>query len=286
MTTLDQFISRNGPLLRKGPVAIVFAEDEVEVASTLRHTRRAGFSLILLLGQRNCISCALPDQGVVAIEHDVHSKDAVPLAVNKVIAAAKSSWIYYCFNGEYLFHPFCESRDVVEMFSFHAAERREAILTYVIDLYSPDLASHPNAVDVENAMFDGSGYFALQRFRDLESTPLERQMDIFGGPRWRFEEHVPMRSRRIDRISLFKAKPGLQLRPDFTLNDEEMNTISCPWHNNLTAAIASFRAAKALRQNPGSAAKISDFTWEGSRKLGWNSQQLLDLGFIEPGQWF
>jgi hypothetical protein len=35
---------------------------------------------------------------------------------------------------------------------------------------------------------------------------------------------VPWTRRRIDRIALFRAKPGLTLREDFTLSDEEMNT--------------------------------------------------------------
>ncbi|MEJ2035873.1 MAG: hypothetical protein P8X69_07295, partial [Maritimibacter sp.] len=38
---------------------------------------------------------------------------------------------------------------------------------------------------------------------------------------WRFEEHIPKDRRKIDRISLFKAKPGLKLRADNTFNDEE-----------------------------------------------------------------
>ena len=135
-------------------------------------------------------------------------------------------------------------------------------------------------------MFDRTGYYALQRHRDRESQPLDRQLDIYGGIRWRFEEHVPFRSRKIDRISLFRAKPGLQLRADHTLNDEEMNTYACPWHNNVTATVVSFRAAKALCHNPGSRNSISDFTWWGSRQFDWTSQQLMDHGFMEPGQWF
>ncbi len=111
-------------------------------------------------------------------------------------------------------------------------------------------------------------------------------MDFFGGLRWRFEEHVPWNRRRIDRIALFKTKQGLQLRSDHTFTDEEYNTYSCPWHHNLTAAICSFRAAKALKTNPGSRDQISDFRWRNSVPFEWHSQQLLDLGLIEPGQWF
>ena len=93
---------------------------------------------------------------------------------------------------------------------------------------------------LDNAQFDRSGYYALRRDRGRDK-PLDRQLDIYGGLKWRYEEHIPPENRRIDRVALFKSKPGLELRPDHTLNDEEMNTYACPWHHSLTAAIASFR---------------------------------------------
>ena len=84
----------------------------------------------------------------------------------------------------------------------------------------------------------------------------------------------------------FKTKPGLTLRSDFTLSDEEMNTYACPWHNNITTALVSFRTAKALKTNPGSRFDIHDFRWRNSTPFDWHSQQLMDLGLMEPGQWF
>ncbi len=284
--SLDDYIRRNREAPKKGPIAMVFAEDEVEVASTALHARKSCFALVMVLGGEPAVSLA-PDQvGVVPILYDVQKDGAVEAAVNRVIAAAQGQWIHYCFNGEYLFHPYCETRSIEEMLAFHTEERREAMLTYVVDLYAGDLEQAPNAVDLENAMFDGSGYYALPRYRAREDQPKDRQLDIFGGIRWRFEEHIPARGRKIDRISLFRAKPGLTLRADHTLSDEEMNTFACPWHNNLTAALVSFRAAKALRHNPGSRKAIGDFNWPGSVRFNWSSQQLMDLGFMEPGQWF
>ena len=97
---------------------------------------------------------------------------------------------------------------------------------------------------------------------------------------------MPSGKRRIDRIGLFRAKPGLRLKADHTLSDEEFNTYACPWHNNLTAAICSFRTAKALKRNPGSSFDINTFNWRNSTEFEWHSRQLLELGLIEPGQWF
>ena len=68
---------------------------------------------------------------------------------------------------------------------------------------------------------------------------------------------------RIDRIALFRAKPGLHLRPDHTFDDEEYNTYACPWHHNLTAAVLSFRTAKALKSNPGSTYAIQPVVFDG-----------------------
>ena len=95
-----------------------------------------------------------------------------------------------------------------------------------------------------------------------------------------------MSKRRIDRVALFQSQRRLKFQPDFTFNLPEFNTISCPWHHNLTAARCSFRAAKALRRNPGSRHAIPSFRWTGSEQFKWQSQQLMDLEFIEPGQWF
>lgn len=87
-------------------------------------------------------------------------------------------------------------------------------------------------------------------------------------------------------MALLRAKPGLSLLADHRTNDEEYNTYCCPWHNNLSAAICSFRTAKALKRNPGSTFDIGSFCWHNSTPFTWHSGQLLDLGLIEPGQWF
>jgi hypothetical protein len=217
----------------------------------------------------------------------VHAEGALVGAMNRLIEAAPGIWFYYGFNAEYLFHPFCETRNVREMIAFHAEERRDALLSYVIDLYAVDLDRHPQAVSLEEAHMDRSGYYALARADAANKNhPRERQLDFFGGLRWRFEEHVPPARRRIDRIALFKAKPGLRLRPDFTFSDEEYNTYACAWHHNLTTAVCSFRTAKALKSNAGSMYDIRGFRWHNSIPFEWHSQQLMDLGLMEPGQWF
>jgi hypothetical protein len=286
--TLEAFLTSRREVLAKGPIAIIMIEDQTEVESTLRHHLDIGFRHVLMLAHNEITVSAEVEALVHRIRYDVHAPEALTTAVNAVIEAAPpATWLYYCFNAEYLFHPFCETRNIREMLAFQTEERRDAVLSYVIDLYAGELDEFPDAVSLETALLDKSGYYALGRpDPNNHNHPRERQLNFFGGLRWRFEEHIPEERRKIDRIALFKAKPGLTLRPDYTFNDEEYNTYACPWHHNITTAIVSFRTAKALKANPGSREEIKTFRWHNSVKFKWHSQQLMDLGLMEPGQWF
>ncbi|AOZ68889.1 hypothetical protein LPB142_05785 [Rhodobacter xanthinilyticus] len=286
--SLEAFLKDGAEALAKGPVAIILIEDLVEVESTIRHHLLAGFRTLLALGPEGL---TLPEDlaaKVHLIPFNMLAPGALTAALNPIIAATPpATWMYYCFNTEYLFFPFCETRNVRELLAFHTEERRDAMLTYVVDLYAADLEARPNAVDLEDAMLDRAGYYALARPDPANNGhPKERQLDFFGGLRWRFEEHIPAARRKIDRIALFRAQKGLELRPDHTFSIEEYNTYACPWHHNLTAAIVSFRVAKALRYNPGSRYDVTNFRWHNSVPFSWSSQQLMDLGLMEPGQWF
>ncbi|APZ51660.1 hypothetical protein [Salipiger abyssi] len=284
---LEAFLKQAGPALGDGPVAMVFCEDETEIDTTLRHHIQTGFrSVLAFMPPQFSLASDLRTR-VHRIDYNLTASGAVRHAVNAVNEAGPGLWMFYCYNAEYLFYPFCETRSVGEMLAFHAEERRDAMLTYVVDLYAGDLDRYPEAVSLDEAYLDRSGYYALARNDPANHNhPKERQLDFFGGLRWRYEEHVPAERRKIDRISVFRARPGLHLRADHTFDDEEYNTYACPWHHNLTAALVSFRTAKALKRNPGSTFDIGSFRWHNSAPFEWHSRQLLDLGLMEPGQWF
>lgn len=281
---LATFLRSAKAALAKDPIALILIEDDVEVATTLRHHLNLGFKSVVAFAAADITPPEDIDPKVHWVVHDMMTDAALERAVNGVIKAAEGRWIYYGYNAEYLHFPFCEDRSIGEMLAFHAEERRGAMLTYVIDLYAPDLNQDPYGVNLDDAHFDTAGYYALARWNGEDYE--DRQLDFFGGLRWRFEEHVPWTRRRIDRIGLFRAAPGLQLQSDHTFNMAEYNTYACPWHNNLTAAICSFRTAKALKRNPGSRSEIESFVWRGSARFNWSSGQLMDLGLMEPGQWF
>lgn len=283
--SLSAFLDQPRLPLRPGPAAIVIVEDEVEVASTLRHLRRIGFSEILALAPQGIEIAQEEGAAVTVIRAETYGRGATPALVNPLIDALPGRWLHYCYNAEYLYFPFCETRRVGEMLAFHTEERRDAMLCYVIDLYAADLERFPDGVSIEDAHLDRSGYYAQAR-QAPGGGPLDRQYDFMGGLRWRFEEHVPPDRRRIDRVALFRAQPGLRLLEGHVFDQEEYNTFACPWHHNLTSAICSFRTAKALRTNPGSAFDIPGFRWHNSQRFEWNSLQLMELGLMEPGQWF
>ncbi|WP_166418879.1 glycosyltransferase family 2 protein [Cochlodiniinecator piscidefendens] len=284
---LNTFLSSGVKSLKKGPYAFILVEDLSEVDTTIRHHLQAGFAEVLVFGPNEIDLPPVLNERVHHIIFDMNEDQATETVINAMIEAKPGEWMYYCYNAEYLFYPFSDARTVGEMLTFQNEERRDSILTYVIDLYAKDLDTTPMAVSLETAHLDKTGYYALARNDAANHNyPKERQLDFFGGLKWRFEEHIPYKKRKIDRISLFRSKPGLELRDDHTFNDEEYNTYACPWHNNVTAAICSFRTAKALKINPGSRFEINSFAWHNSVQFEWHSQQLLDLGLIEPGQWF
>lgn len=287
-SSLDQLLTKGKGLLASGPVALIFIEDSVEIDATIRHHIAAGFRQVIAFTPPDIDLPTASNAVLHSVSYDTHDDEALPNAVNMLLSQApETTWFYYCYNAEFLFHPFCENRNIREMIAFHAEERRDALLCYVVDLYAPDLDRYPDAVSVGEAMMDRSGYYALARKDPLhDNHPKDRQLDFFGGLRWRFEEHIPERRRKIDRVALFRAQKGLVLRDDHTFNIEEYNTYTCPWHHNLSGAIASFRTAKALRTNPGSMFDIHSFVWHNSTKFDWHSQQLMNLGLMEPGQWF
>ncbi|WP_370632914.1 hypothetical protein [Hasllibacter sp. MH4015] len=276
--------------LGKGPFAVLIAEDRVELASSLDHLHSLGFKGIIVVAPEEV---EVPDApaDTTARQHIIRHPSRRPGVavdvVNALIEKVPGQWIHYCYNGEFLFFPFCEDRTVGELVTWVMEERREAVLTYVIDLYAGDLTAHPNAVDLDSALLDSSGYYAETRRGGPEGDDvMDRQLNFYGGLRWRFEEHVAKPKRKIDRVGLFQAQPGLRLRDDHTLSNEELNTYTCPWHHSLSATICSFRVAKALRTNPGSRHDIPDFRWHKSVQFQWSSMQLMELGLMEPGQWF
>lgn len=267
-----------------GPVCLIFADDDVDVRSTVEHHLSQDFDHVILFHKGEVAPALTALDRLTIVTQRVRNRAEAVQILNAQIDKYSGRWLCFLFNAEYLYFPFMQTRSIRDLTAFMEEERRQSIFTYVVDLYAENLETHPDAVDRASAHFDGSGYYGFQRYRGPE--PLERQFDIYGGLGWRFEEFIPWDRRRIDRIAIFKAVTGLRVDENLHLNEPEMNTISCPWHHNVTVAIASFRVAKSLKRNPGSMFEIDSFMWRQSVKFEWTPEQLLRLGFMEAGQWF
>ena len=284
--SLSSFLTSGVTTVPSGPVAVLFVEDDAVVRQTLEHHAKQGFPAHLVIGDVLGLADLVAPMGerFIHIEAAIRTRDDAVEHLNTLMDVLSGRWVFWGFNAEFLFYPYCESRTITDLTSFIQEERRDHAFTYTIDLYAQDLYRHPNAVTLDTAYFDGSGYYGFQRYEDGEA--LERQVNVFGGLGWRFEEFVPWERRRIDRVSLFRAKAGLRVGLDLRLSEPEMNTVACPWHHNVTIAMASFRVAKSLKRNPGSTFEVDSMMWRRSMRFDWSSQQLMEEGLIEPGQWF
>lgn len=277
---LAEWLASGPAALKAGPLALILCEDRALIPETLRHHAGLGFRHLLILSEE---AIDIPaDVNATGIAFDSRAAGAHAAAVNAVNDAVPAgTWLYYGFNAEFLFYPFCESRSVGELLAFHTEERRAAMMAVTVDLYQPDGAP----ISPAGARMDAQGYFSLGR-RAADGSYADNRIDIFGGPRWRLEEHIPEASRPLNRTALFRSARGLRLDAAHRFNLPDYDTLSCPWHHNLTAAIASFRLTKALTANPKSREAAGRLNGPASVDFHWTSQQLLDLGFIEPGQWF
>ena len=263
--------------LRPGPVAIILNEDGVELESTVRHCRTIGFPNVLVAGASGGST-----NGAINVIADPSL--GLSATLSPLITALTGRWIYYGYNAEYLYFPFCEDRTIADAAQFVDEERRKSVFSTVVDLYARELETNPLGIDLDAPLFDKSGYFSQRRHDG--SDYLDRQFHVYGGLKWRFAEHVPWGHQRIERISFFRAEHGLTIDDRGVLSDPEMNTLTSPWHNSMTFAVASFRVAKSLRRNPGSLDHIRDFSWSQSEPFSWRSDHLMERGFMEPGQWF
>lgn len=272
--TADQYFRTSAK--GAGPVAALICEDGFQTPETVAWLRERGFAEIVAFGP-----------GVERLEGDdsedlakfkasvIDPADRTKL-LNRLIGRYAGRWMLICFNGEFLFHPFSETRKVVDFIEFLWSERRTSAMTYAIDLYDDEMGA-PGAFDLKRTYFDRQGWYGFEREDGL--------VDVFGGLGWRFEEYVPADLTRINRPALFQADPEVAIGDDLWFEDAVVNSISCPWHNNATLALMSCRRARLLTSHPQFAQTRKSLIWPNSELFQWRSGQLIEHGLIEAGQW-
>lgn len=264
-TSVDDMISQTGSLSAFGPLAIILVEEPVDLEDCVAHHLNLGFQRVVL-AVTDWVD--VPEGPVWQLRAPVRAPDALNRVLSPLLSAARGVWVYWGFQGEYLWFPYADTRDVRDLLAFHTEERRKAMAGVVVDLYES------NGTEA----IDATGYFAR------ETIP--RAPRIYGGLRRRFAPYVPIERRHIDRIPLIQGSRGLSIDADGTLSDPERNTRACAWHANLTCAVLSRRTVRALKRHPEASSELFDIQWEGSVAWSGQAQQLMDLGLMEAGQWF
>ena len=272
--TVKEF-ARARPKLPGGVIAILLCESERHVGASARRLAAQGASAIVAVGTPN----GLTDAGcaVFPIAETPHPK-SLPEMMQSLLTALSGQWVVWLWNSEFLVFPYGETRTLSDLAAFLGDERRTAIHGYVLDLYSrrlPTLSEDPS----RSAMyFDRIGYYAFPE--------KDRTLRLRGGLGWRFEEFTPPSLQPINRAVMLKPGTDLKVSRDLSFGHSDYDSLSCPWHHNPTAAIMSLRRSRRIMAHPGFPALAHKLIWQGSTRFNWTSGQLLDLGLIEPGQWF
>lgn len=273
--SIDDFRRSNGAPLR-GPVAIIVCENTFLIRETADWLLRMGARSVIAIGAVGEVFAA--DEAVSGIAAEVNIVEERTAALNNLTGVvAPGQWVLLCFNGEFAFFPHQETRRLADFTDFMTAERRGAVMGYTIDLYSDALGRDEAAFSMDDAYFDTAGWYGFEREG--------RQIDVYGGLGWRYEEYTPRDMFRISRPALFTTGSGVTLSDELWLSDDEANAVSCPWHHNPTMALMSVRRARALRNHPKFGQGVKTFMWPNSERFEWRSEQLVNHGLIEKGQW-
>ena len=267
-------ITQSGSVLPKGLAGVLLCDSAWHAMASARRLVRQGVDLLVVVGAE------LPDDPgcpVVTIDQPVTDATA-PDILSALMPVLAGRWVIWLWNGEFFVFPFGENREIGDLTDFLTDERRKSLYCYNFDLYAQDLPAQDQAPELSELSIDRTGYHAFPRDN--------QQLRVYGGLGWRFQELLPDRLRQIGRTSLFLAQPDLRMGEEFFINNDEYASVSCPWHRNPTGAVMSLRRAKRIMAHPEFPPLRKRLVWDGTERFNWSSAQLLDLGLIEPGQWF
>lgn len=263
------------PKLPGGVIAVLLCETPMQVVASAQRLETQGASVILAIGA----TADLPELGIPIVRiAELPTQRSAWLMLNALIDALADRWLLWLWNGEFFVFPFGETRTLNDLTAFLSDERRRSIFTYALDLYANDLPAANADPQSHILHFDRIGYHAF---------PKEEQvLRIYGGLGWRFAEFTPKEQHQIGRISLFRATKGVWMDRKYLFDDPEYGSVQCKWHHNPTAAMMTLRRARRIVAHPQFFEVRGKLTWAGTQRFDWTSQQLLELGMIEPGQWF
>ena len=103
--SLDDFFKSGKHHLQKGPIALIFAEDDVELASTILHHSKLGFTKIIIFTKAMPTLPSEFKNNLVSVYVDLFNSPEISVIINKINILASSQWVYFCYNAECLFFP-------------------------------------------------------------------------------------------------------------------------------------------------------------------------------------
>lgn len=289
-TSQNQYLNKLLNLLptRGSTVAIIYCVDDHLVAETIEHHIKIGFDAVLLVGDN--LNFVYAHEKLIHYSAAIHDYNDIWSHLSNTCLKLTDHYIYWGYNAEFLFFPFCETRTVKDLVTFLGEERRQTLFGMVVDLYAMDFKKNGTGYDLEEAGFDAINYYSkpldASFFSDINKYDGNRMPEIHGGLKWRYSEWFKNLSTTINRVPFFLATDKLEFDKNGLTDNPEFYSYHCEHHRNPTGAIMSFRTAIDLRHNPASRQSIHNFSWVGTETFTWNSPQLLRLGFIETGQWF
>lgn len=267
--------ARKRPRLPQGVVAVLLCETGMQVAASARRLEEQGAAAIILVGWE-----AEPDDITVPVFRIAErpTQRNAWQHMNALIAALSGRWLLWLWNGEFFVFPYGENRTLGDLTAFLSDERRPAVFTYALDLYANDLPGARDDPRDADLCFDRIGYHAF--------PGADHDLRLFGGLGWRFAEYAPDAMAQIGRASLFRANRDVLLNRNFVFDNAEYNSVQCKWHHSPTAAMMTLRRSRRIMAHPDFHRVRGKLIWAGSERFDWTSRQLLELGMIEPGQWF
>lgn len=272
--TIAEF-ARARPALPGAVVAVLLCESRLHAAASARRLARQGAAALVAVGDA-------PDFGelpcpVLRIAEEPR-EGAVAGVLNGLFDALAGRWVVWLWNGEFFVFPHGETRTLPDLAQFLDDERRSSLHTCALDLYADDLPRESEPPEEARLCFDRMGYYAFPR--------PDRGLRLFGGLGWRFEELTPGHMQQIGRAAMLRPARGVEIDRNLTFEHPDYASVSAPWHHSPTGAVMTLRRSWRIFAHPRFPELRRSLHWRGTTPFEWSSRQLLELGMIEPGQWF
>jgi len=139
--SLDDLIAKGPRFARSDVVALILAEDFFQIDQTIAHHLRMGFDHCIVISRSAMHQGVRAQDAVTTVYHDVFATNAMADVVNRCMPMFDGGWVMVCYNGEFLYFPFCETRSISDVTRFVTQEKRPVIPIVVVDAY-PAQARH------------------------------------------------------------------------------------------------------------------------------------------------